>query len=306
MIKFILLLSVMIFGVSTKVLATGYPKPSLWAEDNLENNKDNYFYKKTRLECVRKGIENATGILPSSKYLAAIALKVRTDVKIGNTKEALDALGEENYDYRFLYLHTIARYVSTYGVCRFDEAGKNGVDGFEHGESKLVADFLGTNLSSIKIKNPPEESIVLDNDSVTQMIAGKNYLLIDELFNSKIDDQPKIYRLLPDGKRKELAKDGIKFAVNHLGARIPFINSENSFRNCVSDMKNYQEGNGKNSGLKNETNNKFISSQNLCSSIMSSCGYNLPDACTDNPYPESKSPTAPAQPRRETEKPASR
>lgn len=229
------------------------------------------FYKTTRLECIRDGIEKATGIIPSQRYLAAIALKVRSEVAVTMNarkdqyvRQSLSQFGEEdNANERFVYLSNVARYVSTYGVCPYDDSGKHGVRSFIEGEDKKVMDIIESNINS-QSQNDRASKMIVDQDS--------NFLFFKRLFTNEVDGKQMVYTRIPFETRKELAKEAVHVAGKN-------VNNDNSFENCITEMKRYIKKDGV------ERNDKIVASNvDLCKSMMKSCGYEKNDAkaCSDS------------------------
>ncbi len=274
MLKSILIIFAMFFGVTMNVLADSFPKPTVWAEDYITDVSEpsDYFYKETRLECLRKGIEDVTGIIPSQRYLSAIALKVRNDVKLNKKRELLKTVDKNNSDYRFLYLMTAANYISTFGICS-NEKGKNpkiGINGFSPGDSKIAAELISSNIPTLKIDG--EE---ITNDTVSQMIAGRDYELFEKLFSNKVDDKNVKYLPLSAKQQKEMAEKGINYADNNLTGIAALVKTKTSFSNCIYSMQDYQ----KNNGVKSEITNKLVKPQELCNALVTACGYPNPIPC---------------------------
>jgi len=268
MFKFILLLFVVSFGLSTKVLG-GAPEPARWAEDDIENPES--FYKRTKLECIRDGIQKATGITPSPKYLAAIAMKVvNSDSRFMPKKKdnPLSFIDKENYEYRFLYLHTVARYVSDFGICPYDPNEKEGPGKFKSDEDiKTVNNYLSKNTD-------------IKKDTVSQILVGRDYDFIDLSFPSRLNGKEVPYRVLSDSQRKELVVSGM----NHADSKKPLLGlfGRDPFFHCVPTLQEYQKKNGVTVNLTEKTSER-ITPQVLCQSMMNSCGYQKASkACTDN------------------------
>lgn len=301
MVKFILLACLTILSFNAKAQQKGArPAPTVWAENTTLD--DDFFFKTTRLECIRKGIKDATGIQPSKKYLASIALKVRNDKTLEGKSENLKFLSPDNHDYRFSYLVAVSRYISTFGVCPADSSGLNGADEFVKGETSQIAEFIATPLSEVPGTSVISgKKIVMNNEEASLMILGSEYKIIDTLFSNKVDGESRVYNRLSDAKRKELAKNGIHYAKSNLQNTFPSTYAaRNSFSKCLSKMEDYIEGyeqksGGKKSGIKTAAG--FVSSQDLCRSMMHSCGYDVAVtmACTDISGAAATS-TAPTQP----------
>ncbi len=262
MLKSILIIFVMFFGVSINALAenTEQPTPTNWLED--DNNKS--FLDETRLKCISVGIKKTTAKEPFNKYLGALALQFRNTP--ANVNEgSLEGDRADLVRLRFSYLASIVNYISTYGVCHDDKAYSD-EDAYKINDKSIAP--LKVSISS-KLKRKSAKL-----NELTEIISGEDeYNFLDALFprTAKVNGEDVIFKNLSAETQKELAIERTKNARKVLNKT---WGKNDPFYGCVDELKNYQEEGGV------KASKKIIATPRaLCTSMMSTCGYPDPDFC---------------------------
>ncbi|MEK6773663.1 MAG: hypothetical protein AABY64_06965 [Bdellovibrionota bacterium] len=272
MLKSILIIFVMLFGVGINALAAPQPAPTLM----LEDEDDSTFYNVTRLKCVSGGVHKLTGKDPSERYLAALALQARNTPMDANAASLDHRLSDRETinRVRYSYLASVVDYVSTYGVCYYNKADKGS---YKENKTNMkpLTNFIVSKpeKTDTKVKRENHEAKL---NQLTEIIFGqKNYELLDTLFprTAQEDDEEKeehIFKNLKPETQKQLAIKGIKEAKSELNT---LIGKNDPFFGCVEELEKYQETGGlKSSG-------KLVTPYALCTSMMTNCGYPAPAYC---------------------------
>lgn len=323
MFKFIFSLAVLMFGMSLNVMAQDRPvNPKDWSEDDIDGDK--MFLKTTRLDCIKTGIKNATGETPDLGYLAAVALKARYDnealgypvgVKVSLSQG--NGTHEENSDYRFSYLHYVARHISTYGSCSYEERMKDlkldprGVNDSKKAEEinrkrkeledkedeelVFIGEFIASNISTINVREDGN-NVTKRLDDISKLVSGLNFKPFNEsAFPTTIDDKNAKFNYGSNKKRNRLAKEGTDWMTEQYRTinSVPIFGPKKTspLNDCLPQLKKFQD-----------QEDYASKSRELCESMMNACGYKRAIySCTDNP--EVGTSAAPPAPRRQLDPP---